>query len=127
MSGARRVLVVGALGRMGERVRAALEQESGLVLAAALEAPGHPGLGSVLAGGVEVRSDAKAALAGCEVAIDFSVPACTLATLRPCAPPRTQGSPTSPAPPGSPRRTCRSSIRCRSGSRSCTRPTSRSR
>jgi 4-hydroxy-tetrahydrodipicolinate reductase len=85
MSGPRRVLVVGALGRMGERVRAALADEPELVLAAALEAPGHPGLGSVLPGGVEVRADAKAALAGCDVAIDFSLPASTLATLRAAA------------------------------------------
>jgi 4-hydroxy-tetrahydrodipicolinate reductase len=85
MSGLRRVLVVGALGRMGECVRAALLEEPDLVLAAALEAPGHPGLGSVLPGGVEVRSDVKAALPGCDVAIDFSVPASTLANLRAAA------------------------------------------
>jgi len=85
MSGPRRVLVVGALGRMGERVRAALSEEPDLALAAALEAPGHPGLGSVLPGGVEVRADPKAALASCDVAIDFSVPASTLATLRAAA------------------------------------------
>ena len=40
----------GALGRMGERVRAALANEPALRLAAALEAPGHPGVGSALAG-----------------------------------------------------------------------------
>jgi dihydrodipicolinate reductase len=38
----RRVLVVGARGRMGECVRAALAREPGLRLSAALEAPGHP-------------------------------------------------------------------------------------
>ena len=38
------VAVVGALGRMGERVRAALADQDRLTLAAALEAPGHPGL-----------------------------------------------------------------------------------
>jgi len=85
MSGARRVLVVGALGRMGERVRVALAEEPALVLAAALEAPGHPELGSELPGGIELRADAKAALAGCDVAIDFSVPSSTLATLRAAA------------------------------------------
>ncbi len=84
MAEARRVLVVGALGRMGERVRAALAEEPTLALAAALEAPGHPGVGT-LANGVAVTDDAKAALAGCDVAIDFAVPAATLATLRAAA------------------------------------------
>ena len=47
MAGSRKkVLLVGALGRMGERVRAALEEHATLRLAAALEAPGHPGIDS---------------------------------------------------------------------------------
>jgi dihydrodipicolinate reductase len=37
-----RVVVVGALGRMGERVRAALAEHPELSLGAALEAPGPP-------------------------------------------------------------------------------------
>jgi len=78
------VLVVGALGRMGERVRAALADEPVLQLAAALEAPGHPGLGTRIDDAVVV-DDAKAALAACAVAIDFSVPAATLAHLRAAA------------------------------------------
>jgi 4-hydroxy-tetrahydrodipicolinate reductase len=85
MSPVRHALVVGALGRMGEAVRAALEEEPSLELAAALEAPGHPGIGTRLAEGVGVRDDAAAALAGCHVAIDFSVPTSTLATLRSAA------------------------------------------
>jgi 4-hydroxy-tetrahydrodipicolinate reductase len=80
-----RVAVVGALGRMGERVRAALEAEASLELAAALEAPGHPGLGVSVAEGVTVADDAKRALADCDVAIDFTVPAATLAALRAAA------------------------------------------
>jgi len=82
MSDVRGVAVVGALGRMGERVRAALEGEPTLALAAALEAPGHPGLGTSVEDGVVVTDDAKGALARCDVAIDFTVPAATLATLR---------------------------------------------
>jgi 4-hydroxy-tetrahydrodipicolinate reductase len=80
-----RVLVVGALGRMGERVRAALAEEPGLVLGAALEGAGHPRLGETLARGVRLGDDPKAAVAGCDVAIDFSVPAATLAALRAAA------------------------------------------
>ena len=77
----RKVVVVGALGRMGERVRAALANEPELELAAALEAPGHPGIGSSVADGIVVTDDAKRALADCDLAIDFTLPAATLATL----------------------------------------------
>jgi len=75
-----RVLVVGAAGKMGERVRAALREHPDLALGAALEAPGHPAVGSELEG-VRVLDDAKAALADADVVIDFSVPAATLGHL----------------------------------------------
>jgi 4-hydroxy-tetrahydrodipicolinate reductase len=80
-----RVCVVGATGRMGEAVRRALAEEPALALGAALEAPGHPELGQELPEGVVLLDDAKAALAGCQVAIDFTVPAATLANLRAAA------------------------------------------
>lgn len=79
---AARVCVVGATGRMGEAVRRALVEEESLALGAALESPGHPEAGRTLAEGVTLQDDAKAALAGCDVAIDFTVPAATLANLR---------------------------------------------
>ena len=82
MTPQRGVLVVGAAGRMGCCVRAALAGEPSLRLAAALEAPGHPQIGSELAAGIALADDPKAALAACDVAIDFTVPAATLATLR---------------------------------------------
>ncbi len=81
----RRVLVVGALGRMGACVREALAREPSLVLGAALESEDHPGLGSELEDGVAVTSDASAAMKACDVAIDFSVPAATLAIARAAA------------------------------------------
>ncbi len=71
---ASRVLVVGALGRMGERVRALLAEEDRLVLGGALEAPGHPGLGQTLEESVEASDDAKGCLARCDVAIVFTAP-----------------------------------------------------
>ena len=83
--GTRRVLVVGALGRMGRCVRTALEREPTLVLGAGLEEKGHPGQGTVLEHGVEVSDDVAAAVAACDVAIDFSVPAATLAIARAAA------------------------------------------
>lgn len=86
MSGrAARVVVVGALGRMGDRVRAAIADESGLRLGAALEAKGHPRLGERLEGGVVLGSDVGAALREGDVVIDFSVPGSTLALLREAA------------------------------------------
>jgi 4-hydroxy-tetrahydrodipicolinate reductase len=85
MSEPRGVLVVGALGRMGRCVRAALESEPGLVLAAALESKEHPEQGARLEHGVVVTDDAAAAMAASDVAIDFSIPSATLATARAAA------------------------------------------
>ena len=84
------VMVVGAQGRMGLEVRAALEEASSLHFAGALERPGHQDVGQALGAGegaedVVLRDDPKAALEGCGLAIDFSVPAATLANLRAAA------------------------------------------
>jgi 4-hydroxy-tetrahydrodipicolinate reductase len=79
------VLAVGALGRMGVRVRAAVAEEPSLRLHAAIEAPGHPDIGSTLDDGVILADDPKTALAGCAVAIDFSTPAATLTAMRAAA------------------------------------------
>ncbi|HTO07216.1 MAG TPA: 4-hydroxy-tetrahydrodipicolinate reductase [Myxococcota bacterium] len=76
-----RVLVVGAAGRMGERLLRALAASSDLRLGAALERAGHPQLGAELAPGVKLTSDARAAAAQADVAVDFSSPASTLALL----------------------------------------------
>ncbi len=70
------------MGRMGERVRAALAEDAALTLGAALEAPGHPALGSELAPGVKLGADLESALANADVAIAFATPAATLALLR---------------------------------------------
>lgn len=75
------ILVVGALGRMGHHVRAAVALHPELRVAGALEASGHPELGSKLEGGVSVTDDAQSALAGCDAVIDFSIPAATLEYL----------------------------------------------
>jgi 4-hydroxy-tetrahydrodipicolinate reductase len=80
-----RVLVVGALGRMGCAVRAALESEPSLVLAAALEGKEHPEQGERLEHGVVVTDDVAGALAACDIAIDFTTPSVTLATARAAA------------------------------------------
>ncbi len=79
------VMVVGAQGRMGLEVRAALEDEPRLHFAGALERPGHPDLGQTLVPGVVLQDDPKAALEGCGLAIDFSIPTATLINLRAAA------------------------------------------
>ncbi len=76
---ATRVGVVGALGKMGVQVRDAVGARDDLVVGAALEAPGHEGVGTEIEGGVVVTDDVAAALADCDVVIDFSVPKATLA------------------------------------------------
>jgi len=81
----KKVAVIGALGRMGVMVRQAIDSRDDLVLAGALEREGHPELGTELEGGVTVVSDPATALAGCDVAIDFSIPQSTLANLRAAA------------------------------------------
>ncbi len=79
------VMVVGAQGRMGLEVRAALEHEPTLRFAGALERAGHSEIGQKLPGGVRLEDDPKAALEGCGVVIDFSIPTATLANLRAAA------------------------------------------
>lgn len=79
------VMVVGAEGRMGHEVRAALEAESGLRFAGALERAGHEAIGRTLTNDVVLYDDPKRALEGCGVAIDFSIPAATLSNLRAAA------------------------------------------
>lgn len=84
------VMVVGALGRMGLEIRAALETEPTLRFAGALERPGHPEVGQpVSSAGASadaprpvLHDEPKAALEGCGVAIDFSTPTATLSNIR---------------------------------------------
>ena len=78
----RRVLIAGALGRMGERLSALLAEDPALVLSAALERADHPGLGREVAPGVRVTENAAAALGSSELAIVFANPEASLALLR---------------------------------------------
>ena len=74
-----RIAIFGAAGRMGRSMVQNLADFPELALAAAVEAPGSPFLGrdaGELAGvaplGVAVTDDAAAAVAACDVAIDFT-------------------------------------------------------
>jgi 4-hydroxy-tetrahydrodipicolinate reductase len=77
----KRVLIVGAGGRMGATLIRALEGERELRLAAALEHAAHPRLGEEVAPGVKLSADVRAACAAADVAIDFSLPESTLALV----------------------------------------------
>ncbi len=69
-----KVLVVGAAGKMGRAVRAAASERSDLTI-----------------GGTVDQGDGLEALAGCDVYIDFSTPAATLAVARAARETKTAG------------------------------------
>ncbi len=76
-----RVLVSGAGGRMGGHVLRAIAADPALTLGGALEAPGHPRIGEELAPGVPLTDKPDTGLDGVDVAIDFCLPAGTLALV----------------------------------------------
>ncbi|HWP67253.1 MAG TPA: 4-hydroxy-tetrahydrodipicolinate reductase [Candidatus Limnocylindria bacterium] len=83
------IVVCGAAGRMGRRLIALGADTPGLRIAGAVEAPGHPAVGTdagELAGGralgVRVTDDLGASLDPSYVVIDFTVPASTVAHAR---------------------------------------------
>lgn len=80
-----RILVFGACGRMGDRVRAAVAADPGARLGAAVEAPGHPRLGETLEDGVVLTDDLDAALAASNAVIAFATPGPSLALARAAA------------------------------------------
>ena len=72
-----KVVVCGALGKVGRTIVDEIAGESGLSLAGAIEAPGNPGLGSELSG-VAVTADLVPALGACDVVVDFTNPKAAL-------------------------------------------------
>lgn len=79
-----RVIVNGALGRMGTEAARAIAEADDLDLAGAVEAAGHPGVGQALLG-VTVVSDLRSALAGADAAVDFTNPDTAVAFIEACA------------------------------------------
>ena len=79
-----RIAVAGAGGRMGATLVEAIQNDGGLMLAAALDAPGTAPIGREV-GGVKVGADIDAAVAACDVLIDFTRPEGTLRHLEACA------------------------------------------
>jgi 4-hydroxy-tetrahydrodipicolinate reductase len=86
-----RVAIIGVTGRMGRAIVRAAKESTGLEVVAGVASAKSGELGKdigTLAGieslGVVVSSDLRAALAQCDVAIDFSNAAATSATLAAC-------------------------------------------
>ena len=80
----KRIVVVGAMGRMGQMVRQAVSRHPDFVLGGALERNGHPDLGRDV-DGTTLTDDPKAAISQGDVVIDFSIPESTLTNLRAAA------------------------------------------
>jgi 4-hydroxy-tetrahydrodipicolinate reductase len=78
---ATRIVVVGAMGRMGVMVREAIARDADLTVGGALERPGHPDLGSDV-GGTELSDDPKTAISSGDVVVDFSLPESTAANMQ---------------------------------------------
>lgn len=80
-----RIAVVGAAGRMGTLLVEAILATPGLELAACIVSPTSPRAGRPVAGGaIEYRPADAAINARCDVMVDFSTPAASLAMQRLC-------------------------------------------
>ena len=78
-----KIVIAGAGGKMGRALLEAALADASFTVAAALDAPGSPAIGSSI-GGVRVSSEVAAALAQSELLIDFTRPEGTLAHLAAC-------------------------------------------
>lgn len=79
-----RIAVAGAAGRMGRAVIEYCSNISDTEVVAGIEAAEHPALGKPCGKGV-ITADIDSALFGCDVVIDFSTPAATVALAESCA------------------------------------------
>lgn len=79
-----KICVAGATGRMGRMILAAASDHGDLHAVAALSHAGSRNIGEVISG-VTVTADARAAIALCDVLIDFSKPEVSLENLSICA------------------------------------------
>lgn len=87
-----RVAILGATGRMGQALLRLTAAAADLECAGAATEPGHPLLGQDAHSGlgltpsdVNLTDDPAAAMAGCDVAVDFTLPAATTGNAAACA------------------------------------------
>lgn len=79
VAGPLRIVVCGALGRMGNRIFTLASQDTGFHVVGALEAPGHPRCGDEVLPGLRVTDRLQPLLAQqAHVVIDFTTPPATL-------------------------------------------------
>ena len=76
-----RIGVLGAGGRMGAAIVAAVVADPALKLAGAVEAAGHPAVGRPLGGGLAICANASALAVASDVLVDFTTPAALAANL----------------------------------------------
>ncbi len=76
-----RVGVLGAGGRMGQAIIAAIAADPSLCLAGAVEAAGHPAVGAALGAGLIVGTNPSALAVASDVLVDFTTPAALDANL----------------------------------------------
>ena len=86
MTGAVRVAVIGAAGRMGLAIQDVLSRTPGAVLGAAIVEAGDPLVGKPVSTGQGLyQAGMESASSGADVCIDFSSPSSTLETARICS------------------------------------------
>jgi 4-hydroxy-tetrahydrodipicolinate reductase len=78
-----KLAVAGAGGKMGRALIEAIQEDGGLELSAALDAPGSPAIGQKV-DEIKVSSDIAAAVKACDVLIDFTRPEGTMGHLAAC-------------------------------------------
>lgn len=76
-----KVILAGALGRMGRMVADEIADDDGMTLSAAVERSGHPDIGTELLG-VRVTDSVADALRRGDVLVDFTTPEAALAGIR---------------------------------------------
>lgn len=69
-----RIGVLGAGGRMGQAIIAAIARDPRLVLGGAVERAGHSSVGTKLGGGLIICSNPSALTHNCDVIVDFTTP-----------------------------------------------------
>jgi len=76
-----KVVVCGALGRMGRRVVELSRSEKDIELVGTVETKGHPGVGLVVSENVELTDSIEKVIETCDVLVDFTQPESAVANV----------------------------------------------